>query len=410
MRSVPGIALMLALGLGAASAAVTPAWAQPPSAAGLRLPREERTALAALQAALGARDYAAAAAALSAAQAAVHSEEGRYYLTNLQFQYARETNNVPLETSTLDALIANGRTGQAELAQLYALRGTLAVFAGDREPAEKAFTRALELAPTPDTALALAQVKVSLRKNVEALGLIDRAIQMRAATGQPVLESWYKRGIEIAVSADQRPQALRLATQMVVAYPTPENWRDVVLVYRDLNKDALKADPLGTADAVRLLRATKALAGERDYLDAAQVFTAAGLPAEAKAVLAEGVAAQMVDPLKATYKEAIANATRLAAADRPRLASLRAAGAAGAAAAMTAGDHLLSFGDYAGAATFYRKALELGGGDAEAANLQLGIALALAGNVAEAQAPLRAVTGPRSPLAALWLAYAARAA
>jgi tetratricopeptide (TPR) repeat protein len=406
MRSVSGIAPMLALGLAAASCLSVPAAAQLAAGASLHLPREERAALAALQSALASRDYGAAAAALSAAQAAVHSEDGRYYLTNLQFQYARETNNVALQTSTIDALIANGRTGQAELGQLYALRGTLAVFAGEREPAERAFTRALELAPTPDNALALAQVKVSLRKNVEALGLIDRAIQMRAATGQPVLESWYKRGIEIAVSSGQNAQALRLATQMLSAYPTPENWRDVVLVYRDL----AKPDATGTDDAVRLLRATHALAGERDYLDAAQALTASGLPGEAKAVLAEGVSQQMVDPAKATFKEAVANAARLAAADRAKLPALRTAGAGGAAAAMAAGEHLMSFGDYAAAATFYRKALELGGGDADTANLQLGIALALGGNRAEAAAALRAVTGVRAPLAALWLVYAARAA
>jgi hypothetical protein len=406
MRSVPGLTLMLALGLGGVSLAAAPAAAQAPGAATLHLPREERAPLAALQAALAARDYGAAAAALSSAQAAVHSEDGRYYLTNLQFQYARETNNVPLQTSTIDALIANGRTGPAELGQLQALRGTLAVYAQDRLAAEKAFTRALELAPTADTALALAQVKVSLNKNVEALALIDRAIQMRAASGQPALESWYKRAIEIAVSSAQRPQAIRLATQMVATYPTPENLRDAVLVYRDL----AKPDAGGTADAVRLLRAGKALAGERDYLDAAQAFTAAGVPGEAKAVLADGVAQRMVDPLKATFKEAIANATRLAAADRARLPSLRAAGAGGASAAMTAGDHLLSFGDYAAAADFYRKAVQQGGADADTANLRLGIALALAGNRAEAQAPLRAVTGPRSELAALWLAFAARGA
>jgi len=405
MRSVPGIAPMLAVGLVAGFAAWTPAAAQS-APASLRLPREERAALAALQSALASRDYAAAASALSAAQAAVHSEDGRYYLTNLQFQYARETNNNALQASTIDALIANGRTAPAELGQLYALRGTLAVFAGDREPAERAFTRALELAPTPDTALALAQVKVSLRKNVEALGLIDRAIQMRAATGQPVLESWYKRGIEIAISAGQNAQALRFGAQMIAAYPSPENWRDVALLYRDL----AKPDALGTADTVRLMRATKALAGERDYLDAAQVFTSAGVPGEAKAVLAEGIAQQAVDPLKATYKEAIANATRLAAADRLKLPALRTAGAGSAAAAMTAGDHLMSFGDYAAAATSYRKALELGAADPETANLQLGIALALGGDRAGAATALRTVTGARAPLAALWLAYAARAA
>jgi hypothetical protein len=405
MRSVPGTTLMLAIGLAGAALAASPAMVQAQGAT-VRLPREERAALAALQAALQARDYGSAASALATAQAAVRSDDGRYYLTNLQFQYARETNNIPLQTSSIDALIANGRTGQAELGQLYALRGTLAVFAKDRLAAEKAFTRALELAPSPDTALALAQVKVDLRKNAEALPLVDRAIQLRAATGQPVLESWYRRAIEIAVSADQRPQALRLLTLLVSAYPTPENWRDAIYLYRDL----AKPDAEGNADALRLMRATKSFGGERDYLDAAQKFTAAGLPGEAKGILADGVAARMVDPLKATYKEGIAAAARLAAADRLKLAGYRASAARSGDAAVTAGDHFMSFGEYAAAAELYRSALQKGVADPDEANLRLGMALALGGNRAEAASALSAVKGSRSDLAALWLAWVARPA
>ena len=403
MRSVPGMMVALALGLGVAAA---PAAAQAPNAATLRLPREERAALAALQSALAARDYGAAAAALSSAQTAVHSEDGRYYLANLQFQYARETNNVALQTSTIEALIANGRVSPSELGQLYTLRGTLAVFAQDRLAAEKNFTRAFELAPTADSALALAQVKVDLNKKVEALGLIDRAIQLRAATGQPVLESWYKRAIEVAVSAQQKPQALRMLTALVTAYPSPENWRDAVYLYRDLDKP----DAESNADSLRLMRATKAYGGERDYLDAAQVFTSAGLPGEAKGILADGLAAHMIDPMKATYKEAIANANRLATADKAKLSSYRSAAAAGGDAAVTAGDHYMSFGDYAAAADFYRAALLKGVADRDEANLRLGMALALGGNRADAAAAFRAVTGTRADLAGLWLAWAARGA
>jgi tetratricopeptide (TPR) repeat protein len=401
MRSVPALTLMLALS--GATAAASPAAAQAPSAA-IRLPAEERSALAALQAALEARDYGTAASALSAAQAAVHSDDGRAYLTTLQFRYARETNNTALQTSSIDALIAGGRTSQTELGQLYAMRGTLAVFAQDRVAAEKAFTRALELAPTPDTALALAQVKVDLGRNLEALPLIDRAIQLRAATGQPVLESWYRRAIQIAVAGQQRAQALRLLTTLVSAYPTPENWRDAVYLYRDL----AKPDAEGNADALRLMRATKAFGGERDYLDAAQTFTSAGLPGEAKAIFADGTAARMVDPMKATYKEAIATASRLAAGDRLKLPAYRAAAARTGDAAVTAGDHFMSFGEYAPAADFYRAALQKGVADADEANLRLGMALALAGRSGEAASALHAVTGARAELAALWLAWVAR--
>lgn len=404
MGSLRGLTMTFALGLAAVGASA--AAQVPGGGASVRLAPEERTALSALQAALAARDYGAAASALSAAQGAVRSDDGRYYLTNLQFQYARDTNNLALQTSTIDSLISNGRTAPAELGQLYALRGTLAVNTQDRVAAEKAFTRALELAPSPETALALAQVKVSLYRNAEALALIDRAVQLRAATGQAPLESWYRRGLEIAVSSSMRPQAVALATALVGNYPTPENWRDAVMVYRDM----AKPDPAGAADAVRLLRTSKAMAGERDYLDAAQVFTAAGLPGEAKAVLAEGVAARVVDPLKATYKEAIATAARGALADRARLPALRTAAAGSAEAAMTAGDHMLSFGDYAAAAELYRAALQKGPVDSSEANLRLGIALALAGNGMEAQTALRTVTGPRAELAGLWLAFASRRA
>jgi predicted Zn-dependent protease len=88
---------------------------------------------------------------------------------------------------------------------------------------------------------------------------------------------------------------------------------------------------------------------------------------------------------------------------------MRAAGAGSAAAATTAGDHLLSFGDYAGAAAAYRAALAQGALDADATNLHLGVALTLAGNRAEAISALQAVSGPRSEIAGLWLAYAGRA-
>lgn len=62
-------------------------------------------------------------------------------------------------------------------------------------------------------------------------------------------------------------------------------------------------------------------------------------------------------------------------------------------------------GDYAKAAEFYRLAVQKGGIDANLANTRLGIALALAGQRAEAETALKAVTGPRQEIASYWLLW-----
>lgn len=390
-----GLRSKLALGLfvavGGASLSSAPAVAQ-------TLPhvdKTERSAIGALQSALAARDYAAAASALSAAQAAAQGADARYYVALLQFQLARETNNAAMQASAVETLIALGRMPQAQLGGLYALQGTSALSTRDRTRAEAAYTRAMELAPSPELALALAQLKIEGRKNGEAAALIDRAIQLQKARGQAAPESWYRRGIELALTSQLAPQALKLVHDWIAVYPSPENWRDAMLIYRDI----AKPDPATAIDALRLRHLAKGLGGERDYMEAAQAFTTAGLPGEARSVLEEGVSSHMIDPLKPAAKAAILAATHAATTARARLPGLRGA------ATVEAGDQLLSFGDYETAASAYQRALQNGAPDPNLVNTRLGIALALAGRRAEATAAFGAVTGPRADLASLWLAW-----
>ena len=374
-----------------------------PAAAYPNVNRAEYQALAALEAALAARNYSAAAAALAAAQSAARGSDARYHLAGLQLRYARETGNAAAQASAIEALIASGRISGAELGPLYASQGAVAATAGRREQAETALTRALELAPSADTAISLARIKLDLRKNAEAVALVDRAVQLRKASGQPVPESWYRRGASVAMMSNLAAPALSFARQLVAAYPSPENWRDAVLTYREL----AKPDSAGQLDAVRLLRLSRGMAGERDYLDAAQTFDALGLAAESRSVLDEGVSTRMVDPAKAAFKEAIATATRKAAAEKAGLSKLQASATAAptGAPALQAGDVFLGAGNYAAAADLFRTALGKGGVDANVVNTRLGTALALAGRKAEAEAAFRAVAGPRAELAALWLVW-----
>jgi hypothetical protein len=170
------------------------------------------------------------------------------------------------------------------------------------------------------------------------------------------------------------------------------------------------ADPALTLDISRMTRATQALSGERDYLEFARALIAAGLPGEAKAVLDEGLSRGMLTATEAVVRDLVTRTSGPASQGRSGLAALRARALAGTSGqgARTAGDTAFGYGQYAEAAELYQAALQKGGEDPNLINSRLGAALALAGRRPEAEAALRAVTGPRADLAGFWLAWLAR--
>src|SRR6476661_105331 len=142
MKCVSRLSLGLFAFAGAAAFAPCAVAAPRPAAApavGPHLTKPERTAIAALQAALASRDYAGATTALNAARAAAVGDDARYYVAILQFQLARETNNATLLASATDALIATGRVPQGALGNLYGLQGTGALSTRDRARADAAY-------------------------------------------------------------------------------------------------------------------------------------------------------------------------------------------------------------------------------------------------------------------------------
>jgi predicted negative regulator of RcsB-dependent stress response len=123
-------------------------------------------------------------------------------------------------------------------------------------------------------------------------------------------------------------------------------------------------------------------------------------------VLDEGVAAKMVDPAQGQVKDLLASAKRRAtSAAALKTLESKAASAPSGAAAMEAADAFFGHGEYAKAAALYRSAIQKGSVDTDLANSRLGMALALAGQKAEAETALRAVAGARTNLASLWLIW-----
>ncbi len=327
-------------------------------------------------------------------------------MANLQFQIGRARGDNQMQTQAIDAMIASGVPDPAELVPLLAHQASRAYSAGDVRRTDALLGRMVELQPNNPAVLAdHAQMKARLGNRPEAVALLQRAIAAQRATGQPVPESWYLRAVAIAIEG-RLPQSTTLARELIAAYPSPINWRDVLLTYRA----AVPADPALTLDISRLVRSTQALSGERDYLEFARALIAAGLPGEAKAVLDEGLSRGMLTATEAVVRDLVTRTTGPASQGRSGLAALRTRALAGTSGqgARTAGDTAFGYGQYAEAAELYQAALQKGGEDPNLVNSRLGAALALAGRRPEAEAALRAVTGPRADLAGFWLAWLAR--
>jgi tetratricopeptide (TPR) repeat protein len=253
----------------------------------------------------------------------------------------------------------------------------------------------------------LGQVNRLRNRNPQAIAYFQRALRAAEASGRRLPESRYRVALALAEQVGQRPVAVEFARQLVAAYPSPINWRDALMVFRTV----APIDATQNLDAMRLMRASGALAGERDYMALATALDQAALPGEVKAVLDEGVARGMISAADAAPRALLLSANQRITRERAglagRLTQARAATATGEQARTTA-DLLFGYGRYAEAAELYRLALTRVGEDPGLLNTRLGASLALAGQRAEAEAALRAVTGPRAELAGLWLAWVAR--
>jgi len=420
MKSISRIALGVALVLGGASVVATaPADAQKkkkgeaaqPAPNAITLTKEERAAMAPVQTAITAKDWATAQAGLPAAIAAAQSPGGRYAIGRFQLEIGLGTNNVAMQSQGLESLIASGRVEAGDLPTIYRNQAVLANNAGNKAKAEAAFAKVVELSPNdPEALISLAQVKNELKKPVEAVQLISRAIDLKRAAGQPVDESWYKYALKLAYDGRQNP-ALREASQklsreLVAAYPTKENWRDSILIFRDTNNLDAAAD----LDVLRFMRASGALAGERDWYDLVDGLYKGGNYAEAKAVLDEGISKRMIDPKKAAFAELVRLTGARMTGDRASLPGeeSKAMASASGASAVKIGDAFYGYGDHAKAIALYRAALTKGGVDSNLVNTRLAMALLASGDRAGAETAFRSLTGPRQNLGAFWLAWLAR--
>ncbi len=363
-----------------------------------------RVAAQPVQKALQAKDYAAATAALPAADAAATKPGDKYYAGLFHYQISTAQKDDAGATAAMTAMLASGAAPAEQQASLNYQLGSNAYFAKDYAKAATSLAEAVRLGEkSPEIFILLADINFKQKQYQQGLAFADQGIAAQKAAGKPVDQDWYQRALAGAYNGKLVPEELKWSRELVRAFPTAENWRSALVLFRD----SKQMDPQITLDLYRLMRVAKAVAGERDYYDYAAIAQERGLPGEAKSVADEGLASGKVPAGSRNLTEIRTGAASKVVADKASLpASERSAAAAPTGrGAMSTADAYLSYGDDAKAVTLYRLALQKGGIDADAANTRLGIALVRTGDKEGARTAFMAVKGVRQDLASFWLLY-----
>jgi len=411
MKLVSALALAAALaagGLAAAPASAAPKKEAAPAAAApaarkYNLSPEARKPLTDLQNAVTKKDEAAYPAALAAAQAVAKTPDDKYILAKLTLQHADLANDAAARIAGYQAVLASGGADAAEVQLINHNIAILAAQSGNWALVESMLTPMLQASPNDvDSNINLARAKLELKKTGEALPLLQRAIQLTEAAGQPVPEAWYRNALGIAYQTHNEAAVAQLNAALLAHYATPDNFKNAVAIYRSSGRMPANSD----LDILRLTRAS-GVGTRNDYVALANTADQLALPGEVKAVIDEGRSKGVLNGSDAAqiYN---ANVGKLNA-DRTALAGDEAKARAGGTGrlAMNVGNAYYGYGDYAKAAEMYRLAAQRGDVEATLANLRVGEALAMAGDKAGAAAAFKTVTGPRAEIAALWSTWLA---
>ena len=411
MKTVSRAAFGLALAIGVAvPLAVSPAMAakekkeKPAPAKAWQLSKEFRAAYIPADAAVKA-NAPDAIAKIEAAEAVVKNGDEKYIAGTLRLTLGQATKNPKLQLDGIIAMIASGSAAPVDAPKLNMAAGQLAYQAGNYTDAKKYLAEAIRLGnPGVDANLLLAEANFKLGTTLEGLTALDGAIKAEQAAGRKAPAEWYGRAAAMAYKAKMTGETAKWTREQVRAYPTPENWRSALVIYRD----SANLDNQTLIDLFRLMHDTKALAGERDFFEYASLAITGALPGEAKTVIEEGFASGAVSKSSRAVAERLTDANAKIPSDKASVVSdeKRAPSAPDGRLAANTGSAYLAYGDYAKAIDLFRLAQKKGGIDADVVNTRLGIALARAGQKDAARAAFQAVTGPaRKEVAQFWLLW-----
>ncbi|MEP2989009.1 MAG: hypothetical protein ABJN65_03840 [Parasphingorhabdus sp.] len=308
-----------------------------------------------------------------------------------------------LQELGLNAMVSSGHTPAEQLGQYTFFLGNFAYGAGRYAEAQQRLQSAYDGGfRSNNIAALLAEAYFKENKNQLGLTALDRAIADKKAEGAAAPEDWYRRGAGVALKGDVAGASAAWTYKLVEAYPTGENWRAALSVYRD--SATPKLDNQQNLELMRLMRKADAMASERDYFEYADAAGPRRLPGEVVSVLEEGIAKGAVRANTQYTKETIGLARGSVNADKASLpASERDAGkSANGKIALATADAFLGYADYQKAESMYQAAISKGGIDDNRAQVGLGIAKAGNKDWQGAKTAFAAVNGSRQPIANFW--------
>ncbi|MFC3580206.1 hypothetical protein [Sphingomonas hylomeconis] len=418
MTSFSRAALAAVLIAGTSSFAMTaPAAAKKKEEAkgGLVVSEPLRVAATAAGAAIAAKDFATAETNVAVIEAGAKTDDERYlaqaYRLQLEANKVGDAGNPAVLAGPLDALIANPKTPATEVGRYAYMRANIAYNAKQYPQALAGYQRAVQAGFTaPNMQLQIARTKIQSGDTAGGVADIEKQIAADKAAGQPVSEDLYKYAIVALQKTPDTAATMRWTREWLYAYNTQPNWHTAIYVFGFQGDNDKKITKRERIDLFRLLRATKSLAGEREYVEYADLAVQTANAAEAKAVIAEGNATGKLTPANSAAKLTLGEATtQLAREGSLAVQEKRALAAADGLEANGVGDYALGTGNAAKAIEMYKLALSKGGAklNKDEINTHLGIAYLQAGDKASAKAAFAQVTtGLRGQIAALWSVWA----
>ncbi len=400
------IALALATGACGLSTSVTFAKDAPKAAPTVApvLSAPFRKAAADVQTALKAGNTADTLAKIAVLDGLATQPDEKYFTAVMRFELSKATKDRVLMRRGINDMIASGSKVMTNIADLQYNAGALAYEANDYADAAAKLADADRSGSKETNRLLLgAESNFKLNQPAAGLALLERGIAEYKASGQTPPVDWYRRAISVSLKAKSPSDVTKWSQLLVKGFPTPENWRDALILFRD----SARQDTMVQLDIYRLMRQTASLKGERDFYEYAEVANGKALPGESKSVIEEAFAGNATLKSSRALGELLALANGKIAADRASVSSddKRGRATADGKIAANTGNAYLAYGEYAKAIELLKLSLSKGNVDKDQVNTRLGIALLKLGQKAEARQAFQSVGGTRADLAKFWLTY-----
>ncbi|WP_422343837.1 hypothetical protein [Parasphingorhabdus sp.] len=369
----------------------------------LEISKEIRPKVAAIQQAMASETPATAKPLVEALLAEPLAGDDLFIAGQLAIQLGSSLKDTGLQEQGINASLQSGKTSAEQQPSFLFFAGNFAYSAGRFAEAQQKLQQSYDAGYRQNNIGALiAEAYFKENKIQEGLAALDRALEEQKTAGNKAPEDWYRRGAGMAMKNNVNGAAGKWTYKLVEAYPTGENWRAALSVYRDSANPKLSNQE--NLELMRLMRKADAMESERDYFEYADAADPRRLPGEVVSLLEEGLAKGDVPSSSAYVKETLAAARGSVSADKASLpASERdAKSSANGKIALATADALLGYAEYEKAAALYQAAITKGGVDTARAQMGLGIANVGKSDWTAAKQAFASVTGGRKSIADFW--------